>query len=164
MCPDLSNSTINSHQVETWEYPEPSPNKTFDIQKTFPPRYRAFRYAYRRHTLDIKLLDNNSWVILDNDWPKYHQLKIQRLAERGNRIVQTLSQARTAACELCQDLAEFLSRRYPQVYTIERSRDNALGWYGLGAITRISMSTQGASYDLIKEDPLTVGCSYIAEY
>jgi hypothetical protein len=78
------------------------------------------------------------------------------LAERGDKIVKTLSQANEAAHELCQDLGEFLSRRYPQVYTIERSQTDSLGWYGNGSITKISMPQLGASYDLAMHDPMTV--------
>lgn len=93
---------------------------------------------------------------LDKDWPLYHRLKVQRLADRGEKIVQTLPPAKDAAYELCQDLGEFLSRRYPQVYKIERSTKDTLGWFGKGSITRIEMPALGASYDLVKEDPLTV--------
>lgn len=79
-----------------------------------------------------------------------------RLAERGDKIVQTLPTAKAAAHELCQDLGEFLSRRYPQVYSTERSKHNTLGWNGEGSIIKIEMPALGASYDLTKEDPLTV--------
>lgn len=81
---------------------------------------------------------------------------MNRLADRGEKVVQTLPKAKAAAHELCQDLGEFLSRRYPQVYTIQRSTTDTLGWYGLGSITRIDMPPLGASFDLTKEDPLTV--------
>ncbi|KAH7140270.1 hypothetical protein B0J13DRAFT_637738 [Dactylonectria estremocensis] len=139
-----------------WEYPEPVADTTFDLKKTEPPRFRAFRYTYHRHTIDVRKLDGNSWVILDKDWPLYHQTKVDRLADRGNKIVKTLPLARAAAHELCQDLGEFLSRRYPQVYSIERSNKDTLGWYGMGSITKIQMPALGASYDLTREDPLTV--------
>ncbi|KPM42696.1 hypothetical protein AK830_g3896 [Neonectria ditissima] len=139
-----------------WQYPVPIADSTFDLEKTEPPRYRAFRYTYHRHTIDVRKLDANSWVILDKDWPTYHRVKVARLAERGNKIVQTLPPAKAAAYELCQDLSEFLSRRYPQVYSIERSQKDALGWNGEGSITKIQMPALGASYDLTKEDPLTI--------
>ncbi|KAH8666242.1 hypothetical protein BGZ61DRAFT_559222 [Ilyonectria robusta] len=141
---------------EPWEYPEPIADSTFDLEKTEPPRFRAFRYTYHRHTIDVRKLDGNSWVILDKDWPLYHHTKVKRLAERGDKIVKTLPPAKAAAHELCQDLGEFLSRRYPQVYSIERSQKNTLGWKGQGSIIKIDMPALGASYDLTKEDPLTV--------
>lgn len=129
--------------------------------------------------LDVRKLDKDSWVMvstilrcsiciysrnganngddqLDKDWPMYHQIKLERLADRGEKIVQTLPEAREAAWELCQDLCEFLSRRYPQVYRIRRSGRDNKGWYGSGSIVSVEMPSLGASYDLMKDDPLTV--------
>ena len=71
-------------------------------------------------------------------------------------MMQTLPVAQEAAHELCQDLCEFLSRRYPQVYTVERSSKNTFGWYGDGNITKIEMPALNASYDLVNEDPIKV--------
>ncbi|CAH0057596.1 unnamed protein product [Clonostachys solani] len=139
-----------------WTYPDPSPDLTFDIKSTEPPRFRAFRYSYRRHTIDVRKLDADSWVMLDKDWPRYHHAKVARLADRGDKVVRTLPQAREAAIELCQDLGEFLSMRYPGVYVIERSEKDTSGWHGKGSITKIAMPALGASYDLTKDDPLTV--------
>ncbi|KAF4919134.1 hypothetical protein CGCVW01_v008192 [Colletotrichum viniferum] len=121
-----------------------------------PPKFRAFRYSYLRHTVDVRKLDKDSWVLLDNEWPRYFQMKVRRLADRGDKIVQTMPVARDAAWELCQDLAEFLSRRYPSVYRITRAEDNTQGWYGLGFIAKIEMPATRAAYDLSKHDPLTV--------
>lgn len=86
----------------------------------------------------------------------YHRVKVQRLADRGDKIVQTMPQAHEAAWELCQDMCEFLSSRYPQVYKIQRSEKDNIGWYGLGSVVSIEIPSLGASYDLTREDPLTV--------
>ncbi|KAH8892822.1 hypothetical protein GQ53DRAFT_861002, partial [Thozetella sp. PMI_491] len=139
-----------------WEYPEPSPDLSYDLEKTEPPHFRAFRYHYKRHTIEISPCDKNSFVKLDNEWPRYHRAKVKRLAARGNKVVRTLPPAQAAAHELCQDLCEFLSRRYPQIYKIRRSSTGSQGWYGEGSITNIEMPALNASYDLTKEDPLTV--------
>ena len=34
--------------VTPWEYPEPEPDTSFDLEKTPPPDFRAFRYSYKR--------------------------------------------------------------------------------------------------------------------
>ena len=70
--------------------------------------------------------------------------------------MQTLPAAREAVHELCQDLCEFLSRRYPTVYRVERSKNDRLGWYNTGTISAISMPSLGVSYDLATEDPIYV--------
>jgi hypothetical protein len=93
-------------------------------------------------------------VQLDNEWPAYHRIKTQRLADRGNKVVQTLPSAQDAAYELCQDLCEFLSRRYPQVCKIQRPAKDNLGWYGEGSVTKIEMPAHDTSYDLLTEDLL----------
>ncbi|KAI9725900.1 MAG: hypothetical protein M1834_009463 [Cirrosporium novae-zelandiae] len=135
---------------DKWQYPEPSPDLTFDMKQTPPPSFRAFS------TIEIKKLDKDSWILLDNEFPRYHRAKVARLADRGDKVVSTLPHAREAVRELCQDLSEFLSRRYPQVYNLTRSTTDQDGWYGEGSITKIEIPSLGASYDLTKEDPLTV--------
>ncbi|RFU28100.1 hypothetical protein B7463_g8239, partial [Scytalidium lignicola] len=146
----------NENVSKPWQYPEPSPNLGFSLDQTPPPKYRAFRYSYTRHTIEVKKLDADSWVLLDNQFPRYHRAKIARLAERGDRIVKTLPSAQEAAKELCQDLSEFLSRRYPQLYKITRSKTDHNGWYNEGSIVRITIPAVEADYDLTREDPLTV--------
>ena len=83
-------------------------------------------------------------------------MKKARIADRGDKSVRTLPVAQAAARELCQDLSEFLSRRYPHIYTTQRSKTDRDGWYEAGSITKIEIPALAASYDLTKEDPLTV--------
>ena len=128
----------------------------FDLVKTAPPPFRALRYSYKRHVIEVKKFDMNSWILLDNQFPLYHRVKVDRLKKRGSKIVDTLPPARDAARELCQDLAEYLSRRYPQVYRVSRSAVDHDGWDNHGAITSISIPPLGVSYDLTREDPMTV--------
>ncbi|EXJ81795.1 hypothetical protein A1O1_07860 [Capronia coronata CBS 617.96] len=142
--------------TDQWQYPPVTANASFDLETTPIPAFRAFRYSYKRHTIDVKKLDLNDWILLDNQFPRYHSAKVARLAERGDKIVGTLPCATDAARELCQDLAEFLSSRYPQVYRITRSGSDKDGWLGKGSITRVEMPSLGASYDLVNEDPMTV--------
>jgi hypothetical protein len=131
-------------------------NKSFNLETTPPPAFRAFRYSYKRHVIDVKKLDLDEWILLDNQFPRYHAAKVARLADRGDKIVGTLPCATDAARELCQDLAEYLSARYPQVYHVTRSASDKDGWDGKGSITRVEMPSLGASYDLVNEDPMTV--------
>ncbi|KAI8174003.1 hypothetical protein K4K51_009221 [Colletotrichum sp. SAR 10_75] len=48
---------------------------------TMPPKFRAFRYSYLRHTVDVRKLDKDSWVLLDNEWPRYFQTKVAGLIQ-----------------------------------------------------------------------------------
>lgn len=63
-----------------------------------------------------------------------------------------------AAQELVYELSEYLSRRYPDTYSVDRHppRSDDFGWYGEGQIKRITITPLGASYDLDIEDPMAV--------
>lgn len=63
-----------------------------------------------------------------------------------------------SASELVYELAEFLSRRYPKVYSCTRHppRENDYGWYKEGQIKEITMIPLGATYNLDVEDPMKV--------
>ena len=62
------------------------------------------------------------------------------------------------AKELVYELAEFLSRRYPDTYTVSRHepRDGDYGWYGEGQVKTITIVPVNATYDLDVEDPMKV--------
>jgi hypothetical protein len=73
-------------------------------------------------------------------------------------FAEALSICLGAAKELMYDLAEFLVRRYPEIYSVAR-HDTQLGdfgWYGEGQIHTITIKPLGITYDLDKEDPMTM--------
>jgi hypothetical protein len=56
-----------------------------------------------------------------------------------------------------QELAEYLSRRYPATYTIKRGNPaDASGWYGLPAIQEITVVPVGKTYKIGEEEPMTL--------
>lgn len=57
------------------------------------------------------------------------------------------------------DLAEYLSRRYPTIYSVVRkyrNEKNLSGWYGEGEIREITIIPLQKTYSLDSEDPMTV--------
>jgi hypothetical protein len=66
------------------------------------------------------------------------------------------------ARELVFELAEYLSRRYPQNFSVERhpvssEKNDENGWYGEGRIRTITIREPvNVTYDLDKEDPMKV--------
>ena len=64
---------------------------------------------------------------------------------------------RDKAKELMYELAEYLSRRYPDVYSVNRypasEKEAENGWYGEGRIKNITVIPCKATYDLDKENP-----------
>jgi len=63
-----------------------------------------------------------------------------------------------AAKELAHEIAEYLHRRYPTTYKVERGskHDDGFGWYGLPQIRTITIVPIGVTYDLDTEDPMKV--------
>ena len=63
-----------------------------------------------------------------------------------------------SAKELVYELAEFLSRRYPDTYTVTRHapREGDYGWYGEGEVKTITIVPVDATYDLDVEDPMKI--------
>lgn len=62
------------------------------------------------------------------------------------------------AREAVHELAEYLSRRYPQVYAVRRAspKSGDYGWYGEGQITSVKIEPLGVTYDLERDDPMMV--------
>jgi hypothetical protein len=94
---------------------------------------------------------------LDCNFRSYHQTRTERIRDRGKRVVDTLPGAAQAARELCLELAEYLSQRYPDVYEVERRQELEGSWFGEpNEIRKIAIPAFGVSYDLDEEDSMTV--------
>ena len=65
---------------------------------------------------------------------------------------------RVIAKELVYEIAEFLTRRYPEVYSAKRHPPvaNDFGWYGDGQIKEVTINPLGVTHNLDNEDPMTV--------
>ena len=68
------------------------------------------------------------------------------------------------AAELVQEMAEYLSRRYPTTYTVKRHESDAdsSGWYGLPSIKEITIVPVSKSYIIEEEEPMALaGMLYV---
>ncbi|KAK6463224.1 hypothetical protein DFJ63DRAFT_109553 [Scheffersomyces coipomensis] len=99
----------------SFKTPIPEPFKNWDYKLTKPIPYRAFKHKYNI-TMGIRSMDWNSWIELDNEWPKYHQDKLDRLAEKGDELHGCSPKAIDASFELLQELKQFLPNRYPTLF------------------------------------------------
>lgn len=69
-----------------------------------------------------------------------------------------VSSGHSAAREVVHELAEYLTRRYPKLYSVMRHATSATaedGWYGDGKIHLITLNVVGKTLDLDREDPMT---------
>lgn len=58
----------------------------------------------------------DSWIELDNEFPKFHALKAERIATRGDKCCATAPEAFAGAIELLEEFCDYLPQRYPSLY------------------------------------------------
>lgn len=116
---DLSNPNKNrvygQWTPESFKTPIPTPFENWDFEKTRPLPYRAFKHKYNI-TMGIRNMDWNNWIELDNEWTKYHNAKVDRVAKYDDKLYETTKEAIPAAYECLSELRQFLCHRYPTLF------------------------------------------------
>ena len=128
---------------------------------------------------------DNSFGQLDQLFVDYHHIVEHRIKTRGERAVKIQSaqpgvvqsghaagksvillyldhsayciDVKALAAEFVHELAEYLSRKYPNIYQVTRkpkSEKSHTGWYGEGEISKITAMPLQKTYDLDTEDPM----------
>lgn len=103
-------------QTSSFQRPEAAPYPGWDIQKTKPLPYRPFKWGTYYITMGLRSMRWDEWIELDNRFLEYHDLKKQRILERGIRCNRTAPGAFDGACELLEEFAAYLPERYPGLY------------------------------------------------
>ncbi|KAH3683295.1 hypothetical protein WICPIJ_005765 [Wickerhamomyces pijperi] len=111
---------LGTWKPEDYKLPVPPAYPEWDIKTFKPLPYRAFKHKYNV-TMGIRNMDPNSWIELDNEWNKFHDLKMKRIEEKGEEVYGTLPEAKAASLELLEELRKFLPARYPSLF--ERTAD-----------------------------------------
>lgn len=64
----------------------------------------------------------------------------------------------SSARELVYELSEYLSRRYPDTYSVTRHDPEVgdFGWYGEGQVKEVTILPLSVTYSLDEEDPMKV--------
>lgn len=115
-----NNDPNKGRKLGNWtpvNFPTPKPQefKHWDIEKTQPIPYRAFKHNYKVN-MGIRNMDWNNWIELDNQWLKYHNDKLNRVATTGNKLYESSDEAIDAAYELCEEFRNWLPERYPKLF------------------------------------------------
>ncbi|KZT40124.1 hypothetical protein SISSUDRAFT_1044744 [Sistotremastrum suecicum HHB10207 ss-3] len=158
---------VNKAEAPDFRYPAIQPLVDFDFDKTQPPPYRPFKWGpvyFISITMAIRPMEFTEWIELDNQFRSYHRIRSHRVATKGTDAVRTLPardgvpSGALAAKELVHELSEYLSRRYPHVYRVERkpAQKDDFGWYNEGEIKTIEIIPIGVTYDLERDDPMTI--------
>ncbi|KAH8177784.1 alpha-1,2-mannosyltransferase [Sarocladium implicatum] len=134
-------------QPSSFRPPRPPPFPDWSIETTRPLAYRAFRYGPKYNiTMGLRAIDHQDWIQLDNQFPKYHADKAQRIEERGHECSRSAPEAFPAAVELLEELSRYLPDRYPSLY--RRTSDGLENLWS------------GESFNIVqrplKEDPITM--------
>ncbi|KAF2426184.1 hypothetical protein EJ08DRAFT_689215 [Tothia fuscella] len=111
---------IPDHPLDIWKSssfkrPSAPPYPNWSLQNTKPLPYRPFRPKYFV-TLGLRNMVWDEWIELDSHYPKYHDLKAKRIAERGEKCCRTAPEAFDGAVELLEELCDYLPQRYPSLY------------------------------------------------
>ncbi|CAL1717362.1 unnamed protein product [Somion occarium] len=144
-----------------FDYPQVQPCAE-DPLTLKPIPYRPFKWGEYHVTMGIRSMPWDEWIELDCQFQHYYKLREARIAARGDRVIRTLparlgvGSAQLAAVELLHELAEYLFRRYPSMYTVSRypREKSTYGWYGLGDIKDITIVPLNKTFTLADGDPL----------
>ncbi|GEQ68891.1 hypothetical protein JCM33374_g2560 [Metschnikowia sp. JCM 33374] len=133
--------------------PTPPPFSNWDVNKTRPLPYRAFKHKYNI-TMGIRNMEWDSWIELDNEWVKYHSEKVKRLEEKGTEVYGTLPGAEAAVLELLDEFWAYLPARYPSLF---RQLDNGLENLLTGEVFIFKNCTEYA------EDPMVMAAKMVQD-
>jgi len=98
-------------------------------------------------------MDWDDWIELDSDYMKFHDLKAKRIAERGVKCCYTAPEAMDGACELLEELADYLPQRYPSLY---RKTDVGMDNLITGEVFNIVERP-------LKEDPMQMAARFVQD-
>ena len=95
----------------------------------------------------------DEWIEIDNHWHKFHDRKVERINERGEKCCATAPEAFDAAIELLEELCDYLPQRYPSMFKK----------------TKVGMDNivTGESFNIVerplKEDPMQIAARFIQD-
>ena len=84
--------------------PAAPPHPDWDVYRSDPRPYRPFRYGPYNITMGLRTMQWDEWIELDNHYPRFHQDKKRRIAERGDKCCRTAPEAYDGAIELLEEL------------------------------------------------------------
>ncbi|KAI5953381.1 hypothetical protein KGF54_002753 [Candida jiufengensis] len=105
----------------TWKTPTPKEYPNWSVKTTKPVPYRAFKHKYNV-TMAIRNMPWDSWIELDNQWLKFHNMKLKRIAEKGQDVWRISPKAVDAAWELLHELIAFTSAKYPSLIKFDKEK------------------------------------------
>lgn len=139
---------------QTFKRPAAPPYPDWSLESTKPLPYRPFRYGPKYNvTMGLRTMHWDDWIELDNHFLKFHDMKSRRILERGAKCCKTAPEAFDGACELLEELCDYLPQRYPSLY-----RKTEVGMDNI---------TTGESFNIVErpliEDPMQMAARFVQD-
>ena len=139
---------------QTFKRPVAPPYPDWSLESTKPLPYRPFRYGPKYNvTMGLRTMHWDDWIELDNHFLKFHDMKSRRILERGAKCCKTAPEAFDGACELLEELCDYLPQRYPSLY-----RKTEVGMDNI---------TTGESFNIVErpliEDPMQMAARFVQD-
>jgi alpha-1,2-mannosyltransferase len=103
--------------------------------------------------MGLRTMHWDDWIELDNHFLKFHDMKSRRILERGAKCCKTAPKAFDGACELLEELCDYLPQRYPSLY-----RKTEVGMDNI---------TTGESFNIVErpliEDPMQMAARFVQD-
>ena len=97
------------------------------------------------------------WIELDNEWLFFHQQKLNRIEERGSRLIMVHEIARDAAQEALELLSKYVALRYPTLFRYTSEKEEAIEILPTGEVYPILNSDDPMKYAaLLVQDDLAI--------
>jgi hypothetical protein len=107
--------------------------------------------------MGIRSFDWKDWIELDNEWLSFHQQKLDRIAERGDRLIMVEDMAKDAAQETLEVLSKYLTKRYPSLFRYTSEKEEAIEILETGEVFPILNSDDPIKYAaLLVQDDLAL--------
>jgi alpha-1,2-mannosyltransferase len=100
--------------------------------------------------MGLRSMDWDEWIELDNHYMEYHDLKKDRILERGKKCCRTAPEAYDCAVELLEELCDYLPQRYPSLY---KKTD-------VGMDNTVTGETFNIMEKPLKEDPMQMAARF----
>ena len=84
--------------------PKASPNPGWNVHESKPLPYRPFKHGPYHITMGLRSMQWDEWIELDDQYPKFHELKKQRILDRGDKCCKTAPEGYDGAVELLEEL------------------------------------------------------------
>lgn len=107
--------------------------------------------------MGIRSMNWEQWIELDNEWLFFHQQKLNRIEERGSRLIMVHEIARDAAQEALELLSKYVALRYPTLFRYTSEKEEAIEILPTGEVYPILNSDDPMKYAaLLVQDDLAI--------